>query len=56
MTKNPSDIPNFDSLCELLKKSDRDPENIGYIYEMMALDGYEEWLEWMKEHRPNELP
>ena len=50
------EVPNFDKLCELLKKSDQDPENIGYIYEMMACEGYNEWHEWMKLNRPNELP
>ena len=52
----PEKILNFEKLCELLKKSDQDPENIGYIYEMMAVDGYEEWLEWMHLTRPEELP
>mgnify|MGYP005990392441 FL=1 len=54
--KSEQEIPNFDKLCELLKKSDQDPENLGYIYEMMALEGYDEWHEWMKLNRPNELP
>lgn len=56
MTKDPAEISNFDRLCELLKKSDCDPENIGIIYEMMALEGYEDWLAWMEEHRPDDLP
>ena len=54
--KSEQEIPNFDKLCELLKKSDQDPENLGYIYEMMALEGYDEWHEWMKLNRPDELP
>ena len=49
-------IPNFDELCELLKKSDQDPENLGYIYKMMELEGYSEWHEWMQLNRPDELP
>ena len=56
MCDRPVDIKNFEKFIELLKKSDKDPENIGYIYDMMALEGYEEWLNWMKEHRPDELP
>jgi len=52
----PAHIKNFEKLNELLKKSDEDPENLGYIYEMMALEGYEEWHTWMKKHRPDELP
>ncbi|ARU00170.1 hypothetical protein [Yoonia vestfoldensis] len=54
--KSERGIPNFDKLCELLKKSNQDPENLGYIYEMMALEGYEAWHEWMKVNRPDELP
>lgn len=54
--RSEKEIPNFDHLCALLKKSDQDPENLGYIYEMMALEGYDEWHEWMKLNRPNELP
>lgn len=56
MLINPEEITNFDKLCELLKKSDQSPENLGYIYEMMGLDGYDEWLTWMQKHRPGELP
>jgi hypothetical protein len=54
--KSEQEIPNFDKLCELLKKSDQNPENLGYIYEMMELEGYEEWREWMRSNRPDELP
>ena len=54
--KSEKEIPNFHKLCELLKKSDQDPETLGYIYEMIALNGYDEWHEWMKLNRPDELP
>lgn len=54
--KSEKEIPNFEQLCALLKKSDQDPENLGYIYEMMALEGYEAWHEWMKVNWPDELP
>ena len=54
--KSEQEIPNFDKLCELLKKSDQNPENLGYIHEMMELDGYEEWREWMILNRPDQLP
>lgn len=54
---NPTDdIPNFTKLNELLEKSDKDPENLGYIYEMMEIEGYEDWLNWMKSHCPEKLP
>jgi hypothetical protein len=54
--KPDKEIPNFDKLCELLKKSDQNPENLGYVYEMMELEGYDEWHEWMLLNRPDELP
>lgn len=54
---NPTDdIPNFTKLNELLEKSDKDPENLGFIQDMMALEGFNEWHDWMKKHRPNDLP
>ena len=54
--KPDKEIPNFDKLCELLKKSDQNSENLGYIYEMMELEGYDAWHEWMLLNRPDELP
>lgn len=57
MTKSP-DIPNFEKLCELLKKfkSSTEEDSVWIINEMTELDGYDNWLAWMEEHRPNELP
>lgn len=51
-----TDIPNFEKLCELIKKSDQDPENLSYIHEMMELEGYNERHAWMLHNRPDELP
>ena len=56
MNKTPDEIPNFEELSILLKESDQDPENLGIIYRMMELDGYEEWYKWMLDNKPNELP
>jgi hypothetical protein len=57
MTSSPN-IPNFEKLCELLKQFNNSTEedSIWIIHEMQDMDGYDEWLIWMEEHRPNELP
>lgn len=57
MTTSP-DIPNFKKLCELLKhfNSSTEENSVWIINEMTELDGYDDWLEWMEEHRPNDLP
>jgi len=49
---------NFDKLCELLEKSKKlsPSESIWIINEMVELDGYEDWLEWMKNNKPKDLP
>jgi hypothetical protein len=52
----PAKIKNFDKFIELLNRSNENPENLGYIHDMMALDGFNEWYDWMKKHRPNDLP
>ena len=51
-------IPNFEKLCELLKQFNNSTEedSVWIVNEMTELDGYDDWLAWMEEHRPNELP
>ena len=51
-------IPNFEKLCELLKQFNNSTEedSVWIINEMTELAGYDDWLAWMEEHRPNELP
>ncbi len=54
--KNPNDIPNFERLSKMMEASDKEPDNLGIIQEMMAIEGYSRWLEWMEENRPEKLP
>ena len=51
-----NNIPNFDWFCEMLRKSDQDPENLGYIHEMMAKKDYILWYDWMVKYNPSALP
>lgn len=57
MNKIP-DITNFQVLCDLLEKFNKSSEedSVWLINEMYEVEGYEEWLDWMQENRPNELP
>jgi hypothetical protein len=51
------EIKNFEKLYELLEKSKKLPpsESIWLINEMVELEGYEDWLVWMKNNRPKDL-
>lgn len=51
-----NNIPNFEWFCDMLKKSDQDPENLGYIHEMMAKEDYILWYNWMIKYNPSALP
>ena len=53
---NPQEIPNFEVLCDLLKEWDKNPDDSSFIQEMLSIEGYEEWLDWMEKNRPDELP
>ena len=57
MNKAP-DIPNFQVLCDLLEKFKKssDEDSVWLINEMYEIEGYDEWLDWMEQNRPNELP
>ena len=57
MAKTPN-ITNFKKLCELLRQfnSSTEEDSVWIINEMTELDGYDEWLAWMEENRPNDLP
>lgn len=50
-------ISNFEKLCELLEKFNNSTEedSIWIIQEMIDMDGYDDWLQSMEEHRPNDL-
>jgi hypothetical protein len=51
-------IPNFEILCELFQKfkNSEEVESTSAIQQMLELDGYAEWLDWMEKNHPNELP
>jgi hypothetical protein len=51
-------IPNFEKLSALLKQFNNSTEeySVWIINEMTGLEGYDDWLAWMEEHRPNDLP
>jgi hypothetical protein len=57
MNKAP-DIPNFQVLCDLLEKFKKssDEDSVWLINEMYEIEGYDEWLDWMEQNRPSELP
>ena len=57
MNKAP-DIPNFQVLCDLLEKfkNSSDEDSVWLINEMYEIEGYDEWLVWMEQNRPSELP
>jgi hypothetical protein len=57
MAKTPT-ITNFEKLCKLLRQfnSSTEEDSVWIINEMTELDGYDEWLAWMEENRPNDLP
>ena len=50
------DIPDFEALCILLDQWNRDDGDASLIFEMQELEGYEEWLDWMRVNRPEKLP
>lgn len=54
----PPNIVNFEKLSELLNQFNNSTEedSIWIIHEMQDMDGYDEWLQWMEEYRPNDLP
>ena len=58
MPMNRENIANFDKLYEMFKEwmntSDNDEHWV--IREMQNMEGYSDWLEWMEENKPNELP
>ena len=51
-------IPNFEILCDLFQKfkNSEEAESTSAIQQMLELDGYAEWLDWMEKNHPNELP
>lgn len=51
-------IPNFEILCDLFQKFKNleEAESTSAIQQMLELDGYAEWLDWMEKNHPNELP
>ena len=55
---NRENIANFDKLYEMFKEwmntSDNDEHWV--IREMQNMEGYSDWLEWMEENKPDELP
>jgi len=55
---NRENIANFDKLYaifqEWMNTSDEDEHWV--IREMQNMEGYSDWLEWMEENKPDELP
>ena len=50
------DIPNFYELTRKFEEWMSDPDDDFTIQVMRSMEGYNEWLEWMEENRPDDLP
>ena len=58
MPMNRENIANFDKLYEMFKEwmNTSDEDEHWVIREMQNMEGYSDWLEWMEENKPDELP